>query len=247
MKILILSFAFIVPNLLFGQYNYMALTFGFSHPVGSYAASNNLQSEGFAINGLTANYSGAYYFLHRFGIAGDVKFTSNGINNTKVQNLLRQEVPLEITSDTTISYQLGYWTHVSFLAGPQFTLSIDKFDADFYAMAGLSVIMPPSMGINVTIGDQSFKRTSYPQYARFGVDIGAGLRYKLNDNYGIRIFASYFQSSAKSKIQDELTIDSKEISIKSYSTRVYSINFGFGIVYVLNNNQNEIIDKSVPY
>jgi hypothetical protein len=234
MKKLILIFILVFPKLLFAQYNYMALNFGLSHPLGSYSANKNLTTDGFAYNGLTADYSGAYYLNHYFGLAGDIKFTSNTINDPKVKNLLEGQIPLSSTGDTSITFQIGYWKHVSFLVGPQLTLSSGNVSADIFALAGLSVILNPSMGITVTVGDQSYRRTTSPEYARFGFDVGAALKYKLNDNYGIRLFASYFQSSAKGKIQDEVIVNSRQINIKSYSTTIQTINIGIGIVYVLD-------------
>jgi len=246
-KFFIIFFLFL-PNILCGQYNYMALNFGLSHPFGSYANNKDLTTDGFAFNGLTADYSGAYYLTRFFGIAGDIKYTSNTIDDNKVRKLLESEIPFEFTGDTAVTYSLGYWKHVSFLAGPLFTVSKGNLSADVYALAGLSIIMNPSMDVTVVVGNERYRRTTSPEYARFGFDIGAGLRYKLNDKYGIRVFASYFQSSAKGKIQDEININTTQIDIKTYSTQVQTLNVGIGIVYVLNTSSTiHIDDDTSPY
>jgi hypothetical protein len=247
MKKYFLTLIVMLPELLIGQYNYMALTFGLSHPVGSYVANKNLRTDGFALNGFTADYSGAYYFMKHFAIAGDLKFTSNGIDVNSAENLLKQEIPLGTYSDTLISYQLGYWKHVSFLAGPQFTIGAGKFNIDLYALAGLSIVMNPTMDVTVIIDNQSYKRTTSPQYARFGFDVGTAFRYKINDNYGIRLFMSYFQTSAKGKIQDEVIINTKQVDIKSYSTNVCSLNIGIGVVYVLNEDHYQMNNEPSSY
>jgi hypothetical protein len=248
MKKIIFFLTLIIPKILFGQYNYMALTLGLSHPIGSYAANKDLSTNGFAYNGLTADYSGAYYLTGFFGIAGDIKYASNTMDNNRVRKLLESEIPFQFNGDTSVTYKLGYWKNVSFLVGPQITASTGKFSADIFALAGLSIIMNPAMDVTVIIGNQSYRRTTSPEYARFGFDVGAGLRYKLNDNYGIRVFASYFQSTAKGKIQDEISINTQQINIKTYSTQVQTLNIGIGIIYVLNNNpDDQINDDSSPY
>jgi hypothetical protein len=234
MKKILFVAALLLPKLLFAQYNYMTLNFGLSHPLNHYSANNNLSTDGFAYNGLTADYTGAYYLSRFFGFAGDIKYTSNTTDHSTIDSLLQHEIPLTSSGDTSISYQVGIWKHVSFLVGPQLSVTKGNFSVDVYALAGLSIIMNPPMGISVIINDQSFKRTTSPEYARFGFDVGASLRYKLNENYGIRIYASYFQSSAKGKIQDEVTINTKEITVKSYSTKVQTVNIGLGLIYVLD-------------
>jgi hypothetical protein len=246
MKKLFLSSFLFIPLFLQAQYNYMALNFGISQPVGSYSEATNLTSNGFAYRGMSADYSGAYYFKRWFGITGDLKFASNTINNQKVKDLLIQEVPISPESDTSISYDLGYWKHVSFLVGPQVTLAKGNFSADVYATAGLCVVMNPSLGINVTVGGESFSRSTYPQYLRFGFDVGTAFRLKINDDFGIRFYGSYFQTSAKGKIHNELTLTSKQVDIKSYSTLVQTFNFGIGIVYILNKGEENDYDLR-PY
>ncbi len=236
-KTFLLIFLFI-PILLSAQYNYMALNFGLSKPLGNYAASNNLSSNGFAYTGMTGDCSGVYYLKKWFGIAGDIKYTSNTINDQKVKNLLNEEIPvLSPNSDTTITYSIGYWKHVSFLVGPQFTLSKGIFSADFYATGGLSIVMNPSININLIIGTESFTYSTSPQYARFGFDIGTSLRFRINDKFGIRFFGSYFQTSGKGNIENELPLASRQVDFKSYASLVQTLNFGIGIIYVLNNNE----------
>jgi hypothetical protein len=247
MKNLIFISMVFLPEFLFGQYNYMALNFGISHPIGSYAANKDLMNEGFAVNGLTADYSGAYFLFRHIGIAGDIQYTSNGLDDQSAQSLLQQLPVMNLNSDTTISYDLGYWKHVSFMAGPQYTFSSGKLNVDLYVLAGLSFVMNPSVGITVTYYDQSYSHTTWPEYVRFGFDAGASVRYKLSDRYGIRLFASYFQSSGKGDTENELNIDAKQISIKSFYTNVYTLNFGIGIIYVLNDNFQESDNTPISY
>ena len=63
MKTLIYFMLVFTSYTISAQDNYMSLSFGASKPLGNFALADDILSDGYALTGFMADYSGAYYPL----------------------------------------------------------------------------------------------------------------------------------------------------------------------------------------
>ena len=181
----------------------MALSFGLGNPLGDYAKNETLADHGFAIKGFMADYSGAYYLTDYIGIGGSIKFNQNVLDYEAVKTELLRLLPED--PDTTASLNIGYWSIVSFGIGPQFTLPIgSKLNFDVYAFPGLHIVTSPKLELTAEIEGVPHYYSVTAQNLRLGFEAGASIRIKLGSNTGLRIFASYLQTSSKGEILQKI-------------------------------------------
>jgi hypothetical protein len=218
--------------LLQAQENYMSLSFGTASPLGDFGKNKSLLSDGYANFGFMADYSGAYYLYNYLGIAGSIKFNQNSIDKTDVETQLLELIPLE-TTDTITRIDLGYWSNVSFSVGPQFTFPVGRFNFDLYFMPGLHINTPPKMELAAIIDNVPYNTSVSAQNIRFGFETGASIRISLGTNAGIRVFASYLQTSSKGEILSKIGDDASANTTTDFSRKIQIVNTGIGIYYVL--------------
>lgn len=214
----------------FGQENYMSLTFGTASPLGDFKEASDITSDGFALQGFIGEYTGAYYYKNYIGLKGEIKFTSNLLNQSKAREKLDELLP-ELPDSIEADYTLSHWTQVGFFIGPQFTLPVGKLRIDAWILGGLNFIMAPEMEIRGTIDDEFIYYKLSDTKISFGFDTGLGLRYVFNESYGINLYTSYFQSKSKGEALKQV-IDSGE-EIQDFTRKIHSFNVGIGIVYLL--------------
>ncbi|MBN1597493.1 MAG: outer membrane beta-barrel protein [Bacteroidales bacterium] len=220
----------------FGQDHYISLTFGLTKPLANFGGSSDPDSKGFALSGFAGDYSGAYFLTDYFGIGGDIKFTSNTLNETKLKDRLDEQLPPEFSGDLEYTYTLGIWKQVALLVGPQLTIPSDNLTLDIYALAGPNFVMTPDFEINAQVDETEFNRRLLSQDVSFGVDLGIGIRYHLSELYSVRIYSSYFISKAKGEIIKETLEENEELPVvekTNFSLPIQSLNIGIGIVYRL--------------
>jgi hypothetical protein len=234
MKKVFIIFLTLLTSLAMGQNNFMSLGFGSLIPQGNYAASSDLTRNGFAYNGFTGDYSGAWFKKTPLGLGGNIRFSSNSINEQTAADLLRADIPDIIPDTSTPEIIVGYWKQVSMTVGPVITLSSDHFNFDMYTLGGINFTMPPQMQINVGSNNTKYSETLNPKTVHYALELGIALRIHLSEKTSFRLFADYFQSVAKGTIDSITTQEQEELfENKKYNCPIHSLNAGIGLAYRL--------------
>ena len=228
MKIKLIILLLLTALIINAQDNYMSLSFGVGNPLGDFAKSESLSTDGFANLGFMADYSGAYYPFYYIGIGGSVKFNQSAIEAEKVKQELIDLLPQEIT-DAINRVDMGYWSNVSFGVGPQFTLPLNIIDIDLFVFPGLHIVAPPRMDLSVEISGTEYYTTLSSQNLRFGIESGINVRLNLGETAGIRLFASYLQTSSKG----ELEWSEDQAERIQFNRKIQIVNTGIGLIYKL--------------
>ncbi|MBN2522511.1 MAG: hypothetical protein JXB24_04520 [Bacteroidales bacterium] len=222
-----------ISFVLSAQENYMSLCFVGNLPLGNFSSTNNLTSDGFALNGFGGEYSGTYFITSNVGFGGNIRFTSNTIDDNAARTLLREEIPDDLPLENAL-LGIGIWKQVYLVIGPYFSLPLPNLNFDAFALIGINVIMPPEMKITAFFDEVSYSRNFSVQSVSYAVDLGIALRYHLNENYSLRMFSSYFQSNSKGTVREEFDLDgdgNSDIEERDQSLTIQSVNLGIGIVY----------------
>ena len=213
----------------------MSLSFGTAIPLSDFGSSEDLSKDGFAEQGFSGEYTGLYLLTEYFGIGGNIKFSSNGLNTSKLRDRLESEIPEDLPTDSlAITTNFGSWKQVALMVGPHFTLPVSRINIDAYAMGGINFVMPPEMEISAVIDDEWYLRNFSGNAVSYALDFGFALRYHLSDDYSLRLYTSYFMSKMKGKGREEFQqgIDS-EITETDFTGQIRSFHAGIGLVYRL--------------
>lgn len=234
MKKLLIPMFCLLPGLLFAQYNYMALSFGVSMPNGEFAGNSDLAKHGFAKQGFSGEYTGAYFLTDYFGIGENIKFSSNDVDRNALADLLTERIPDSI-ADLNPTLSIGVWRQIALMAGPHLSLPLaSELYVDAYALGGFNFVLPPDMELTASVDGEGFYRTLSVQSLSFALDLGLALRYNFNEMYGLRIYSSYFLSKAKGEVIEELQ-DRTGLNTETsdFTTPIRSLHAGIGLVYRL--------------
>jgi hypothetical protein len=211
----------------------MTLSFGVGIPKGDYASSESIYNSGFANNGLVAEYSGAYFIKKNIGISGSLKFTSNLTREDIITSELDKLQYADAPVNTQITYNISQWNLVSVKTGPILTYPLGNLSIDAFFLAGIDVINQPDMEMISDMGSNVYYTVSLQtNNASLGFDTGLNFRYRLNEFTGIRLFATYQQTSANGDVIQYLN-SAIGNSLGSYQCKIQLINAGFGLVYYL--------------
>jgi hypothetical protein len=234
MKNLFIALFIFLPFNLAGQGNYMSLSFGGIIPLNNYKAVNDLSKNGYALNGFSGDYSGAFFFGKNTGIAANIKYASNSLNEEALWNSLVEETFNYFNDTTGFNYKTGMWNQVAVTIGPQITCPLGNFNLDLYTMAGVTFIFPPKASVYREINNTSYLRKLEINSVSYALDLGFAVRYHLNEVTSIRFHGSYSISHIKGNIYKKWVDDNIETSERIlYSCPVNAINIGIGIVYRL--------------
>lgn len=225
-------FLIFISCVLQAQDNYMALSFGAGVPLGDYASTVSLSSDGFALNGFMAEYSGAYYLINYLGVGGAIKFNQSALNKEKIQDALL-EVLTDGTLDSITQSNLGFWSIVSLGVGPQFSLPAGRFVFDFYFFPGMHIVTPPKLELTAIIDGNPEYTTVSSQKLRFGFETGASLQIHINETTGLRLSASYLETSSKGSVKGREQTNGSEIENAEFTRRILIVNASIGLVYIL--------------
>ncbi|HEY9045132.1 MAG TPA: outer membrane beta-barrel protein [Ohtaekwangia sp.] len=180
--------------------HYIAITAGGSAPVGAFSKSdagtfNHWNNKaGFAKTGFTIGVEGAYYILPKFGIAGTLYFADHGaLSKSDAATLGDSYTDAFAVDESTVSTSKRYRS-LNVMAGPQFSLPLNKLTIDVRVMAGV-VKSFSTPEVTVQLEDQSTFKQASSTGSAFGWQAGAGFRYALSDHLGFLFRADYFKSN----------------------------------------------------
>jgi hypothetical protein len=232
MKIRLSLLLIALPLFLMAQEHYMALTFGLGRPLGNFAKTESLATDGFAQNGFMADYSGAYYFVDFFAAGGNVKFNQSALWQDDLRDVLLDILPPEATDNIT-QFNTGFWSDVSLAIGPLVTLPIGIFSFDAYFYPGLHIVAHPRMYIEAEINGELAYTNLSSQNVRFGFESGINLRVKISSTAGLRFFGSYLQTSSSGEITTTDDSGNGSSQTVKFDRKIEYLNTGIGFIYYL--------------
>lgn len=189
-------------SILSAQINYFSLSMGTTLPTQTYEANTDANSTGYAESGFTISFDGNYFPLDFLGFSGTVNLGMNFTDEVKLQDdwfeYLQNLYPdVIIPPDATVEFNTTQWNYVNLMAGPILSIPVSRFFIELKAKAGLSFIKPPERNIYISFANTEINSTASGQNLKFGYQLGGGILYMPNRNYGIRIGLDYFNSTAK--------------------------------------------------
>ncbi|MCK4345390.1 MAG: hypothetical protein KAX05_08895 [Bacteroidales bacterium] len=222
----------------FGQNGFMSLSMGASVPVGDFAKSGDLYTNGFAGTNFVLNFDGAYFFTTYLGIGGTFSFGSNYGGGENLQNQITKEIPskfpeLLIPFEPVYNFNIGQWNYVNLMAGPQILVPLYNIGLDFKALGGLSFITSPEREVTLQLTDGEFTSSQENRQLNFGYILGSGLRFGLGRSYSIRLSMDYFYSKTSLEIINAYQTDSTPVDLPNdkYDLAITSVHAALGITY----------------
>jgi opacity protein-like surface antigen len=187
-----------------GQQNFASISFGAGIPLGDYALTGDLESDGYARTGGAIKFDAGYFPVSYFGIGGSFSFNSNyGIRDSMLHDMLTYVEEngssiIEIPDDAEIVYGSGFWNNIGLYLGPHFSIrASQRFYFDFRALAGLSILRPPDQELIIVFDATEIHSVVSNQKVAFGFTAGAGMRFKLNESLALRMAVDFSQARAR--------------------------------------------------
>jgi opacity protein-like surface antigen len=185
-----------------GQENFASISFGASLPLGNYASTGDLASDGYARTGGAIKFDAGYFPVSYLGIGGSFSFGSNYAIRDSLRNDIRAHVEEHIENleipDDSIQYGTGFWNYINLFIGPHFSVRpAQRLYLDFRILGGLSIIRPPDQELVVQVDGNEIYSSATNNTLSYGGMAGAGLRYKLNENLGLKLEADYTMARSR--------------------------------------------------
>jgi opacity protein-like surface antigen len=175
--------------------------------------------------------NGAWFFSRHFGIGGLFKYGTYHLQHVdSLSQGYEESFDVDTTRTTTTSYKM--W---SIMPGLYFNLPLAKrFTLTARALAGIAHSTTPNITVSIEDGgvfDQSVIQESASKTA-FAFDLGAGLRYGINQCIALDLRADYFYTKPDFTIQNEGRNNNAGREVNEYDQALSSVNFSLGIAYL---------------
>ncbi len=220
---------------------------GFSMPMGNWSKSAYNKddvggwiptdaaniSAGFAGNGATFGYEGAWFFSKYIGFGGVISYSSFAIP-IKFADSLSQGYKASFDVDRTTTTVSGAYTMLSVLPGVYFRYPFsDKFSANVKLLCGFTSATTPN--ISVDVEDGGVDDGSFVQLASVANSLafmgGLNLSYNLCSNFAINLQGNYFYSKPDFFIANLNRPVQVGREIFEYNQPLSYMNFSLGLAY----------------
>jgi len=118
-------------------------------------------------------------------------------------------------------------------AGPQFSLPAGRFVFDLYFFPGMHIVAPPKLELTAIVDGTPQYTTVSSQKLRFGFEAGASLQIHINETTGLRLSASYLETSSKGSVKGQEETSGSETGNTEFTRRIQIVNASVGLVYIL--------------
>jgi hypothetical protein len=179
---------------------YVAFTGGMAFPVGEFASSS-FENGGFAKSGFNLNIQGGYSFPNRWGLGGNLFYSTYGINTGKIEEILGVS-----------GLNMDHWQYYGLTVGPYFSLvKSRKIELNLKLYGGASRANSP-------VTSYESQRTNEVWATAFTLQGGGDFRYWVSPK--AFLMASLDYTSMKPKFNDAGT---------DYTQQIDAIHFGIGV------------------
>lgn len=238
---LLAGFFILNINLKSQNESFLGLCLGTALPQGVYAEKDFYkEGAGYAMPGFLFTFDGSIFPDEYLGIGLTVSYGSNNPDKTQykqdlVNDLYLRYPDLDIPEDS-IYFDYGVWRYLNIHAGPAFTVPAGRFNFDFRALGGLSLVWTPNQLVQFTLpdGKEFSRKISEKAVTTLGFTIGAGVRYAMKSGYVFRIIAEYTNMKPTMTVTEDI-IDAiaggTEVTTTEYQMPIKNIHLGIGIAY----------------
>jgi hypothetical protein len=200
---------FLVPLLalainLHAQNNFIGIALGINYPQSSFAKIDNYQADGFAQSSFSLSFDGAYYPIPIIGAAGSFNFSTNYVDATALEEGIKAILPAPIPANAEFEFDLGQWTFVNLMVGPQLSAPLGPLTIDIRALGGIRYVMPPRLEYTVTYTNSTYYSKNTNRDLTLGYTLGAGLRWSMG-GASLRVAADYYTTNGKFEMEKEWT------------------------------------------
>lgn len=236
-KINLLITALLFSGIVSAQQNFIGLAMGGSIPLGDYAHTTEANQTGYALSGFSLNFIGDYYFMKILGIGATATFGMNGTDEQELQSdwisYLENLHDITIPPDADVRFITTQWTYVNLFVGPVVSFPLKRISFELKAQGGMSFITPPKRDLYISYDGDEITSSSSGSNVAFGYLLGAGIQYRPNDTYGIRVGADYFASEAKLNLEQRIEegLEEGNIITEVWNMHVQTYHVTLGISY----------------
>lgn len=203
--------------LLSAQDNYFSLNMGMALPFGNMGLTEDVSTDGYALNGFSLNFDGAYFPWANLGIGGMLSFTSNYGETEKYQDgmdvylfstgVLAYPVPESAERSLTS----GFWNTIMLFAGPTLNVPLNRFQIDLRAFGGTGAVLVPTREYMVDYDFTSITSKTQQTNLRFAYLLGGGLKYEMSAGYALKLSADYLVTKSKYNLNNQGTVSSTDL------------------------------------
>ena len=214
----------------------IGITGGLSSPSGNYTKTDYKDpSSGFAGSGSNIGVIGTWFLNKNFGLSALVSYHSysfQGIGN------ISKGFQEDFFTDSANGISKGGHHTVNILVGPYYSLPLShKFSVDFRLLIG--VVDATLAGWDVILTDGGITHPALTQdishAVTFGTQAGIGLRYNINNSWGIILNGDYFYSKPNFSITNEDRNANVGRKITSYNEAIAGVNANLTLAYMLRH------------
>lgn len=192
---------------------------------------------GFAGPGYNLGITGTWFLNRNFGICALVSYQNYSVKG--IQNIA-QGFQVDFFVDSSTGFNEGHASAVNVLVGPYYTLPLsDKLSIDSRWLVGLVDATLGGWKVILTDGGISHPDTPPTQDVAhantFGLQVGLGLRYKINNKWGIMLGGDYYYSQPNFTITNEHRNTPIGREITSYNEAITGVNGNLTLCYILKS------------
>jgi hypothetical protein len=242
MSFLLVCFSFMAALQLYSQdESYLGISVGTAFPQGQFSEKNFSNPEaGYANNGFIVTFDGAIFPDYYLGIGATISYVSNSPDKNLYKADLISDVmeryPELADFEDNMVFDFGAWRYLNFHVGPTVTIAAGQFNFDVRALAGLSMVWPPNLDLQINSQeDEIFSSKTNPgAISTIGFTIGGGIRYAMKSGYVIRINSDYTNCKPAIEIFENVMESfqtGQEMESRKIEKPIKNIQLGIGIAY----------------
>jgi hypothetical protein len=185
---------------------YFSFSMGGSWPLGTFSNTDITNKEsGFAKNGFALLLDATYPLSNHWGFKGMALMSTNPVDRNMLGTKLEKRmnlIPITVAEADRpfLSLRANSWMWNSLLAGPVYTINIDRVYWDFQVLGGMNVTYLPQQKL---IYDKPVNnwyyldRNTTVTNVSYGLSAGTAFRFPVTDRVNLRVGVDYYRSRAK--------------------------------------------------
>jgi hypothetical protein len=186
---------------------YFSFSMGGSWPMGTFSnTAVNDQKSGYSKNGFTLILDATYPLNEHWGLKAMTLLNSNPIDEnglgTKLEKRMNTYFTVSDAEREFLSLSVNSWMWNALLAGPEYSISFNRFFWDFHLLGGMNVTYLPQQklryenpGNNWYYLDSNTTTTDVSH----GILTGTAFRFPVSDRINLKVGVDYYWSRARIK------------------------------------------------
>ncbi len=228
---------------------YFSFSMGRSWPMGTFSNTDIDNNEsGFAKNGFALLLDATYPVNNHWGFKGMALMSTNPVDRswlgTKLETRMNS-VPITVADADRefLSLRANSWMWNALLAGPVFTVNIDRVYWDFQVLGGMNVAYLPQQKLiyEKPANDWLYlDRNTSTTNVSYGFLAGTDFRFPITERINLKVGVNYYVSRAKVKyeqirvVKQGATVVTEPLGDGSNSIPIEMFSGTVGFVYYLN-------------